>query len=390
LGEFFAEGDAPGDADEVGVLEFDAGAFVAVVEEGIDALGAEGVVEVEGGGALGFVGEVDGGEDDFEGGDGGGHGDAVGIVEEFDGAAEDAFDADAVGAHDDAGFLAFFVEDGEAHGIGVFIAELEDVADFHGFENFEGGAGVEFGIAGLDLADVGEGGGEVFTGGDVEEVVVVFIGAGDEVFAAFEGLVGVDGDICDTDGAEGAGVGAEEGADFLGVGGAEFLGAGGGEELGFAELVIAAEQGDEGGVFVAEGGDEDEGFDAGGGGEIEEGGDFVDGFLIGGVDLGGGEVGVVVGQGGGSGAGDGFFEIGGVAGLAADDDIIFTGIGGDHELLAGGAAHGAGVGFDDDIIEAAALEDAAVGLAVFFVGEVEAGGGQVEGVGVLHGELAGA
>ncbi len=90
---------------------------------------------------------------------------------------------------------------------------------------------------------------------------------------------------------------------------------------------------------------------------------------------------------GGQAAG-GFFEVGGVAASGAGGDEVFTGVGVDHELLRGGAAHGSGVCFYGDEGEAAAGEDAAVGVVVLVVGEIEAGFVDVEGVGVLHDELA--
>ena len=52
------------------------------------------------------------------------------------------------------------------------------------------------------------------------------------------------------------------------------------------------------------------------------------------------------------------------------------------------AAHGAGMRFHGDYVEAAAGEDPAVGVVVLLVGDVQAFGVHVEGVGVLHDELA--
>ena len=83
----------------------------------------------------------------------------------------------------------------------------------------------------------------------------------------------------------------------------------------------------------------------------------------------------------------GLFEICGVAGCGGGDEV-FTGFGVDHEFLGAGAAHGAGVGVYGYELEAAAGEDAAVGVVVLLVAEVEACLVDVEGVGVLHGELA--
>jgi hypothetical protein len=42
FGELLADGDAEGDADEVGVFEFDAGALVAVIEEDVESGGGRG------------------------------------------------------------------------------------------------------------------------------------------------------------------------------------------------------------------------------------------------------------------------------------------------------------------------------------------------------------
>ena len=52
------------------------------------------------------------------------------------------------------------------------------------------------------------------------------------------------------------------------------------------------------------------------------------------------------------------------------------------------AAHGSGVRLDDDIIEPAAVENTAVSLVMFRVRGVQAGRRQIEGVGILHDELA--
>ena len=75
-----------------------------------------------------------------------------------------------------------------------------------------------------DVADVGdEGGLEVAAGGDVAEVVLVFVGSGDEVGAAFEGFVEDDEGAglfavrrgFEADGAEVSGGGLEGGFESL-------------------------------------------------------------------------------------------------------------------------------------------------------------------------------
>ena len=83
-------------------------------------------------------------------------------------------------------------------------------------------------------------------GGDVAQVVVVAVRAGDHVAAVFEGGIGDDQHVGDADGAEGARFGAEPVDDFGGEGLADFGGAEGGGEFGFAELVVAAEHGEDG------------------------------------------------------------------------------------------------------------------------------------------------
>ena len=136
FGKFLADVDPERDAGQVGVLEFDAGALVAVVEQGIKA----GAVEVGGEcftccEKVGFA-DVGDGDDDVEGGDG--RRERVGLARVFcgggfDSGGEDTFYADAVRAHDGCGFLAVAIEDGGAHGLRVLVTELEDVADFDGF-----------------------------------------------------------------------------------------------------------------------------------------------------------------------------------------------------------------------------------------------------------------
>ena len=60
------------------------------------------------------------------------------------------------------------------------------------------------------------------------------------------------------------------------------------------------------------------------------------------------------------------------------------------ELLGVGAAHGAGHGVDDDVVQTQAGEDPLVGVTVGLVGGGQPGVVDVEGVGVLHDELAAA
>ncbi len=83
-------------------------------------------------------------------------------------------------------------------------------------------------------------------------------------------------------------------------------------------------------------------------------------------------------------------DVGGVvAGGAADVGVLADG-GLGEELLGLRAAHRAGRRLDDDVLEAEPVEDPDVGVAVLLVAGVQAGVVDVEGVGVLHHELAAA
>ncbi len=88
--------------------------------------------------------------------------------------------------------------------------------------------------------------------------------------------------------------------------------------------------------------------------------------------------------------GRGLFYVGGVAAVRAVDDGVLAGAGGADELDGIRAAHGAIGRLGLDGRDAEALEGPLVGLAVAVEGQVELVPAEVEAVGVLHGELAGA
>jgi hypothetical protein len=146
--------------------------------------------DVLGGGTDGLVLGVGGDDDNFKGRDGGRQPESVFVVILFDGGGEDALDADAVTAHDGRDFFAVAVENASAHGVGILVAEFEDVSDFDGGVDAERRATVGAGFSGGNGAEVDVGGGvEVLSGRQMLDVVVLFIGAADEVGAAFEGFV---------------------------------------------------------------------------------------------------------------------------------------------------------------------------------------------------------
>ena len=86
--------------------------------------------------------------------------------------------------------------------------------------------------------------------------------------------------------------------------------------------------------------------------------------------------------------GDGPLLVGGIAAIGTGQDQVFAGLGGDHELLAGGTADGAAVGLHRHGPQAAALENAPVGAVHGGIGAPQAGLIGMEGIGVLHDEFA--
>ena len=110
----------------------------------------------------------------------------------FDGSGENAFDADAVAAHDWRDLLAVGIEHARTHRLGVFVAKLEDVADFDGLANYQLAAAVVLRacFAFVDAADVSRNCPfEVAAGHYVAQVVIELVGASYEVLAALERLV---------------------------------------------------------------------------------------------------------------------------------------------------------------------------------------------------------
>ncbi len=326
----------------------------------------------------------------------------VGCRGGLDGGGEDALDADAVAAHDGGDFFAVAIEDGGSHGLRVLVAKLEDMTDLDRFAQAQRLASDRIEFAFGDIADVGDQRGfEVASGRDVAEVVLLFVGSGDEIGAAFESLVEDDEGAgflwvrsgFDPDGAEVTCGGFEGGLELFRRHGTD-LAARDCDKLGLVEGVVAAQEDYDragfaqfGVVGFREVGGVSHGLDLVLRGDLEEGSDLFDGALAGGVD----QFGLAV-----AGwsevfhwreAAGGLLDVGGVARGAAGDEI-FAGFGVDHEFLRAGAAHGSGVRLDGDEFKTAPGEDVAIGLVMLLVGEIEAGVIDIEGVGVLHDELA--
>ena len=81
-------------------------------------------------------------------------------------------------------------------------------------------------------------------------------------------------------------------------------------------------------------------------------------------------------------------NVGGVVAVRRADEGVLTDLGDREEFLRRGSAHRARGGLADGVLDAQAVEDSLVGGAVTVVGLVQAGVVHVEGVGILHHELA--
>ncbi len=90
LGEFFADRNSIGNADEVGILEFDAGPIIAIIEERVKIHFETALVNRFGGRSKGRVGDGYRRDDNIERGDGGRECQAVGVMMMFCRGTEDS------------------------------------------------------------------------------------------------------------------------------------------------------------------------------------------------------------------------------------------------------------------------------------------------------------
>jgi len=175
--------DSVWDTNEIRVFELDSSAFIPVVQENVCACGFEFRGDLFSCGEKGLVADVGDRDDDLEGCYGWVKGIGGALVRSrggFDGGGEDALDADAVATHDRGNFFAVAVEDGSSHGLRVPAAQFKDVADLDSFAEAQGLAadGVELSFD--DVANIRDKSGfEVAHGGDVAEVVLLFVGSCD-------------------------------------------------------------------------------------------------------------------------------------------------------------------------------------------------------------------
>src|SRR5215469_15722376 len=253
-GSLFTYIDAKRNANQVGILEFDSGALVSVIQKNIDASSVKLAGQRLADGLQAGVGDVGDGDDNRKRGNRRRQPETLVVIGLLDGRGEDALDADSVAAHNGGDFLAVGVEDTRSHRFGVLVAELEDVADFDGLADDQL-AGARIDGAGLALvyaADIGaEGPGEVAARNHVALVIVELVGAADHIFAALERLVDDDGEsvaerrvvVRETDRAEVPGGAAEELFELCSLHGAQFGRSQRSQQLGLVDLVVAAQEG---------------------------------------------------------------------------------------------------------------------------------------------------
>ena len=313
-----------------------------------------------------------------------------------------ARDADAVGTHRHGLGLAVLVEHGEAERLGVLAAELEDVAHLEALLHAQAAAALRADIVRLDLGRLDRPvGDEVPPGDEVDHVVAGLVRAGDPPGAVHHARVEQVADsrrvlLSQRTGPDVAlherGVGREVRLlERLGEARCDL-----GLEPLHVELAVAREADGEGRELAVGGAHVDDHVlervgrnprpVAAGEALVDECDERVDGRRVGRVlDPGRWRVGPIDG---GRYHGDDGFDVGCVAATRALDERVLADRARVDELLAGRSAHRPGCGRHDDNIEAESLERVDVHPAVERVAGRESVVVDVEGVRVLHQELA--
>ncbi len=272
-----------------------------------------------------------------EGGNGRWQNDAALIAVQFHRRGQDALHADAVGPHDDGHRLAVSIQDRGPQGLGVLGAQLEDVADLNGAEHLQRAVTARAALTGGGGAQFGPGRLEVGAGGHAGEVVIVLVGAAGHVGAALQAFVRHHHQLRRrVHRAEAAGAGAHDLANLLVLGRPHLGDAGGGGQLGLVEFVVAPHQGHHR-LFP---GHVDQRLDLPLGGPVQEGLDLGDGLLPRRVDL-LRRITCALGVADRLQPRGGLLQVGGVVAAGTGGDVVLAGVAAHHELLAGGAAHGA-------------------------------------------------
>ena len=289
---------------------------------------------------------------------------------------------DPVAAHDRVHPLPGRVEDGDVERLGELVAQLEDVPGLDRRQQFQRLPAHRARLPGRHLAQVGPGAGRDVTA-DVHpaQVHVINVGAGDHVAPPPQRLVRDHRQTGDRDRAQAARQRPQCGPDLLRLGRADRRRPGRVGELLLVQRMVTAHQ-HQGELAVQQ---VDEGLDLPLGGRVVPGRQVLDGPHAGSVEpLRGGQPRAV---------GDlrqrrgGLLHVGRVVAGRAVRDRVLAGLRRAHELGRVPAAHGAAGRLHRDHRDAEPLENPQVGRTVAVERSIEPGRVEVEGVGVLHGEL---
>src|SRR4051812_8598307 len=367
-------------AQELGVGELLPRARVAVVVDRVEAERLELLVEAVGDVSGLFAGLAERDEVDVEGGYRLRPADAGLVAELLDGGGEDARRADAVGAHPDVLLLALLVEIGGVQRLAVAGAELEDVAYFDGGLDADGGAG-GVGVTRLHRSHIAVLSVEISAWLDPQQMSIDFIRTRDKTAQPAQRLVDQNGRLR-VDRTDEARVRAEVALDLLVVRELErrmqVV-----AELDLVEAVVAPQQHEERAPALD---DHGHGLDQRAARDAKHARDLLDRGCVRRVDkfrLLPGVRQVVHRLRGG--ARD--LDVRRVARIA-HGHVVLARLARRHVLVGAEAAHHPDVRLDLVEVEPRAREDAVVGAGLELVLGVEAVAVAIEGVGVLHDELA--
>ena len=375
------------DAEQLVVRELHARAGIAVVEQHFDAGSREFAVQALGdlADALGLL-QIDRDQRHGERGDGLGPDDALVIVVLFDGRRHDARHTDAITAHEHRHGLALLVEHRGVHGLAVLAAELEDVAHLDAAGDAERALAGGARVAGHDVADVHHLGlGQVAAPVDPRQVHVAPVGAANEVGCLRGRAIGVNLQL-QARRADEARLAPGGGAHLLGSRHLE-RGEHAGQllRLDCIQFVIAPhDERDHAAVRALD----QQGLEALRGIDLQEFGQLRDGARARGAHFLHRRHGRAARLGGGERLGH--LDVGGVVIRIGPGDGVLARVGEHVELLRGVAADAARVGPHRAEAQVHAREDPRISLVHGLVTLLERRLVEVEGVGVLHRELAGA
>ena len=238
----FANSDAKRNADQVGILELDAGAFFPIIQEDIESFLPGLSVDILGDGLLRRIGDMDRNNDHLKGGNGGREHQAVFIMALLGGGGENPLHPDAVGAHPKRHLIPALVENPRPHAFRIPFSKLENVPDFDRAIHTEGGAAHRTELPALYHAQVVILGGEVPSRRHVPEVKLIFVRPANQVLAPFQGAIRQNADSPDPDGAQRSNGGSQQGPNFLGMRGTERFSGKPVRDLALAQRMVPAQE----------------------------------------------------------------------------------------------------------------------------------------------------